>query len=120
MENEVDDSRSVGVKAQMENEKAAPAAFLQDLVENRKIPIQTPKCQIGRGEINDIILGSDSSISRIHFLITYENGQYHVEDAKSSHGTYLNGAQVDGPEPLKDGDVLKIGESLFWFVIDHD
>lgn len=106
-------------KAQMEkNEAAVPTAFLVDLVSNRKIPITTPRCRVGRDDLNDIVISGDQSISRFHFIITYENGQYQTQDAKSRHGTFLNGNQIGGPEPINDGDVLKIGVSLFWFVIE--
>lgn len=106
-------------KAQMEkNDSAPPTAFLVDLVSNRKIPITTPRCRVGRDDLNDIVISGDQSISRFHFIITYENGQYQTQDAKSRHGTFLNGNQIGGPEPINDGDVLKIGVSLFWFVIE--
>lgn len=104
----------------MEKNEAAsvPTAFLVDLVSNRKIPITTPRCRVGRDDLNDIVISGDQSISRFHFIITYENGQYQTQDAKSRHGTFLNGNQIGGPEPINDGDVLKIGVSLFWFVIE--
>lgn len=107
-------------KEQMEkNEPAsAPTAFLVDLVSNRKIPITTPRCRVGRDDLNDIVISGDQSISRFHFIITYEDSQYYVQDAKSRHGTFLNGNQISGPEAINDGDVLKIGVSLFWFVIE--
>lgn len=97
---------------------SVPTAFLVDLVSNRKIPITTPRCRVGRDDLNDIVISGDQSISRFHFIITYENGQYQTQDAKSRHGTFLNGNQIGGPEPINDGDVLKIGVSLFWFVIE--
>lgn len=93
-------------------------AFLVDLVSNRKIPITTPRCKVGRDDLNDIVISGDQSISRFHFVITKENGQYNVQDGKSRHGTFLNGNQITGPEPIHDGDVLKVGVSLFWFVIE--
>jgi pSer/pThr/pTyr-binding forkhead associated (FHA) protein len=93
-------------------------AFLVDLVSNRKIPITTPRCKVGRDDLNDIVISGDQSISRFHFVITRENGQYMVQDGKSRHGTFLNGNQITVPEPIHDGDVLKVGVSLFWFVIE--
>jgi pSer/pThr/pTyr-binding forkhead associated (FHA) protein len=94
-------------------------AFLVDLVSNRKIPITTPRCKVGRDDLNDIVISGDQSISRFHFVITKENNQYLVQDGKSRHGTFLNGNQIKDPEPIHDGDVLKVGVSLFWFVIEN-
>ena len=104
----------------MDNKESnsVPTAYLVDLVSNRKIPVTTPRCRVGRDDLNDIVISGDQSISRFHFIISYENNQYLVQDAKSRHGTFLNGNQISEPEPINDGDVLKIGVSLFWFVIE--
>ena len=109
------DNKDTDAKSQA---TAAPTAFLVDLVSNRKIPITTPRCRVGRDDLNDIVITGDQSISRFHFIINKEESQYSVQDAKSRHGTFLNGNQIGGPEPINDGDVLKIGVSLFWFVIE--
>ncbi len=109
------DNKDTDAKSQA---TSAPTAFLVDLVSNRKIPITTPRCRVGRDDLNDIVITGDQSISRFHFIINKEESQYSVQDAKSRHGTFLNGNQIGGPEPINDGDVLKIGVSLFWFVIE--
>ena len=95
-----------------------PTAYLVDLVSNRKIPVSIPRCRVGRDDLNDIVISGDQSISRFHFIINWENGEFTVQDAKSRHGSFLNGNQIAGPEPIKDGDVLKVGVSLFWFVVE--
>jgi pSer/pThr/pTyr-binding forkhead associated (FHA) protein len=110
-----------GEGLQLKSEDASESsatAFLVDLVSNRKIPITTPRCKVGRDDLNDIVISGDQSISRFHFVITRENNQYMVQDGKSRHGTFLNGNQITVPEPIHDGDVLKVGVSLFWFVIE--
>jgi hypothetical protein len=101
-----------------EHSDDAATAFLVDLVSNRKIPITTPRCKVGRDDLNDIVISGDQSISRFHFVISKESNQYLVQDGKSRHGTFLNGNQISEPEPIHDGDVLKVGVSLFWFVIE--
>ncbi|MFA6208295.1 MAG: FHA domain-containing protein [Candidatus Obscuribacterales bacterium] len=117
---------SLGIKStpeessKMGNEEGnnTPTAFLVDLVSNRKIPVATPRCRVGRDDLNDIVISGDQSISRFHFIISYENDEFTVQDAKSRHGTFLNGNQITSPENIKDGDVLKVGVSLFWFVVE--
>ncbi|CAN5541646.1 hypothetical protein BH10CYA1_BH10CYA1_18640 [soil metagenome] len=106
------------LKSEEEPGDANATAFLVDLVSNRKIPITAPRCKVGRDDLNDIVISGDQSISRFHFVITKENNQYMVQDGKSRHGTFLNGNQITVPEPIHDGDVLKVGVSLFWFVIE--
>lgn len=104
----------------MDNQEGnkTPTAYLVDLVSNRKIPVSIPRCRVGRDDLNDIVISGDQSISRFHFIINWENGEFTVQDAKSRHGSFLNGNQIAGPEPIKDGDVLKVGVSLFWFVVE--
>lgn len=107
---------------EMENNQEGqktPTAYLVDLVSNRKIPVATPRCRVGRDDLNDIVISGDQSISRFHFIISYENDEFTVQDAKSRHGTFLNGNQLTSPETIKDGDVLKVGVSLFWFVVEQ-
>jgi pSer/pThr/pTyr-binding forkhead associated (FHA) protein len=111
-------SEGLQVESIESGDDAAATAFLVDLVSNRKIPITTPRCKVGRDDLNDIVISGDQSISRFHFVISRENNQYLVQDGKSRHGTFLNGNQISDPEPIHDGDVLKVGVSLFWFVIE--
>jgi len=112
-------SEGLHVASQEQEEDDGATAFLVDLVSNRKIPITTPRCKVGRDDLNDIVISGDQSISRFHFVISKENNQYLVQDGKSRHGTFLNGNQITAPEPIHDGDVLKVGVSLFWFVIEN-
>ncbi|MBX9670562.1 MAG: FHA domain-containing protein [Candidatus Obscuribacterales bacterium] len=96
------------------------AAFLLILESNRKIPVVAPECRLGRDDQNDIVISDDTSISRFHALITTKDGQYFVNDSKSRHGTFLNGNKLIEPARINDGDLLKIGSSIFWFVIEFD
>ncbi len=93
-------------------------SYLVDLVSNKKLLVVEPKCKVGRDEINDIVINGDLAVSRFHFLIIRENNQYYIEDCQSRHGTFLNGNQVHKRELINDGDVLKVGISLFWFVVE--
>lgn len=95
-------------------------AYLVDLVSNHKIKIPSPACKIGRDESNDIVISGDQAISRHHLVISTEGEQFLVEDFNSRHGTFLNGNQVKTREYVHDGDVIKIGVSLFWFVVEAD
>lgn len=102
-----------------DNQKPSSTASLVDLVSNRKIPVATPYCKVGRDNLNDIVISGDPSISRFHFIITKENDQYLVKDSDSRHGTFLNGNRITASDPIHDGDVIKVGVSLFWFVIEN-
>jgi hypothetical protein len=71
---------------------------------------------IGRAIENDIVL-PDAYVSRKHAKISFENGVYVIEDLNSTNGTFVNGNDVKGKgkQPLKDGDELRFGTTVFKF-----
>jgi pSer/pThr/pTyr-binding forkhead associated (FHA) protein len=50
-----------------------------------------------------------TTVSRHHARIVVRGQEALVEDLGSKNGTFLCGARVDRPTPLKDGDALQIG-----------
>ncbi len=70
---------------------------------------------IGRSEECQIVLIGDGSVSRRHAIIRNNGRQVTVEDAGSSHGTYLNGVRVTQPTPVRRGDVLQVGQTQLRF-----
>ncbi len=71
---------------------------------------------VGREE-GTCILAGDSSVSRQHARITFEQGRYLVEDLRSTNGTWLNGYRL-GPYKyeLNRGDVVQFGLTKFRMV----
>jgi len=70
---------------------------------------------IGRSEECQIVLFGDGSVSRRHATIRNNGRQVTVEDAGSSHGTYLNGVRITQPTPVRRGDVLQVGQTQLRF-----
>jgi adenylate cyclase len=68
---------------------------------------------VGRGEFVNACV-SDSSLSRAHFLVLREAGDFFVVDLESENGTWVSGQRVSGRR-LHQGDVIRAGESLFFF-----
>jgi putative peptide zinc metalloprotease protein len=66
---------------------------------------------IGRAPGSTLQL-TDPSVSRSHARIVGDgNGEEPVlEDAGSSHGTWLDGVRVTGPVPLRDGAKIRLGD----------
>src|SRR5512138_2173129 len=62
---------------------------------------------IGRQADNHLIL-RDNRASRNHARIVTENGDYFIEDLKSSHGVYVNGARVTR-QKLYHSDRIEFG-----------
>jgi serine phosphatase RsbU (regulator of sigma subunit)/pSer/pThr/pTyr-binding forkhead associated (FHA) protein len=53
------------------------------------------------------------AVSRQHAQILCENGEYFVEDLKSSNGTFVNSNRITGKVPFTERDTLQIGPYVF-------
>jgi len=62
---------------------------------------------IGRNPDCDIVL-DDRQVSRLHARIIWRDDHYEIEDLGSKNGTHLNGRDVVGALPLRDGDEIQI------------
>lgn len=58
-----------------------------------KLPLHPLPFTIGRQSDNHLVI-RDNRASRNHARIGFENGEYYVEDLKSSHGIFVNGTRV--------------------------
>ena len=58
-----------------------------------RVPVTPVPFTIGRQADNHLVL-RDNRASRNHARIVAENGEYYVEDLKSSHGVFVNGTRV--------------------------
>jgi hypothetical protein len=81
----------------------------------RAYPLAGAGALIGRGEDCAVMLIGDGTVSRRHAIVR-NNGQYvTVEDAGSSHGTFLGGQRVVGRVTLRRGAVIQVGQTLLRF-----
>ncbi|MBI5545060.1 MAG: FHA domain-containing protein, partial [Deltaproteobacteria bacterium] len=64
----------------------------------------------GRADDNDIVLSGDQ-VSRRHAKIEVRASGAAVEDLGSRNGTEINGKRIEGPQPIRAGDILGIGEN---------
>jgi hypothetical protein len=70
---------------------------------------------MGRNELRSFIDSDKTSqISRQHFRIYCEKGNYYIEDSSSVNGTRVNGSRITGKGRylLNDGDVIDIADVL--------
>ena len=68
---------------------------------------------VGRASENAISLPDNPTVSRSHARIWLDGDQYKVHDLDSANGTSVNGARIQEPQVLKDGDVVRFGELEF-------
>ncbi len=104
-------------KGRGEDRKEKVAGFLLTVIDGqaqgREYHFES-RCKVGRVDANDVIL-VDPGISREHARFHGRRGVYLVEDLGSSNGTRLNGELIEGPEVLRDGDYVGIGQATLQF-----
>jgi len=70
---------------------------------------------IGRRADNDVSLSWDNDVSRRHAELRRMPEGWTLVDAGSRNGSYLNGERVGGQHPLREGDVLRFGDTVVLF-----
>ncbi len=79
---------------------------------NRSVPIS-----IGRSRVCEIKI-EDTTVSGQHCRIIPENGKHFLYDLRSTNGTFVNEKKVRKVE-LKEGDVIKVGETHFLYKVEQ-
>jgi signal transduction histidine kinase len=75
---------------------------------------------VGRARHNDLCL-SESSISKVHARIVYEDGGFAIEDQGSLHGVYVDAKPVRNRAGLRPGSRLQLGNvTLKFSTLDGD
>jgi hypothetical protein len=69
---------------------------------------------IGRSKDADVQI-DDRYASGIHARVFPRGDRFLVEDMRSTNGTLLNGASLNGEAELLDGDTIQIGDTVFRF-----
>jgi hypothetical protein len=69
---------------------------------------------LGRGDVE--IRLEDPFASSRHARISCQGHVAVIEDLGSTNGTYLNNQPLTGPQPLHEGDMIRIGDSEFSYL----
>lgn len=72
------------------------------------------KVMFGRDTVRVDVTIRDINISRLHFMITFEDNLWFIEDCGSSNGTFVNGKKVQRQQ-LTSGDSIVVGRAKFEF-----
>ena len=95
----------------------APAAwvhFKSGPRAGQSIPLNPGVTSSGRGAENDVVV-DDAAVSREHATISYEQGQFVVEDAGGSSGTIVEGSPA-AQTILASGSSIHMGETELVFM----
>jgi DNA-binding MarR family transcriptional regulator len=70
------------------------------------------RLSVGRGLTNELSLPWDTEVSRLHAELECIGGEWTVsDDGLSRNGTYVNGQRISGRHRLRDGDLLRVGQT---------
>lgn len=68
---------------------------------------------VGRSSGCGLCVAEDSFVSHLHARFFSRENKMWVEDLGSTNGTYLNTHRLARPAPLRSGDRLRIGRTVF-------
>ncbi len=85
---------------------------------NWEFNLEGEEMMLGRRRGNDITLPADRRISRTHARLFLRDGEWHIEDAGSANGTFVNDRRVHGPVKLRVGDRIRVGRTWLEVVPD--
>lgn len=74
----------------------------------RKDALGKPLVRLGRGRDCEVRV-DHPRVSRLHALVDLRGMAWHVSDAKSTGGTFLNDRPIHDPVPLRSGDTIRLG-----------
>jgi putative peptide zinc metalloprotease protein len=84
----------------------APQPLELVLADSTRVPL-TGEMTLGRSPDSTVVL-EDPSVSRTHARISATG----IEDAGSSHGTFVDGVRITGPMGLRDGAKIQLGDQV--------
>ena len=82
-----------------------------DLERGQDFELNSAQLTIGRGNQNDIAIGTDEYASARHARFEPRQDGVWVQDLGSTNGTYVNAIRIDRPRKLVHGDVVRVGET---------
>jgi len=84
-------------------------------LEGAVFPLSEEGLSVGRDPSNRLCI-VDAAVSRLHCFLQLEAGRVKLTDLDSHNGTFVNGLPVK-QRLLDPGDEIKIGDSLFLFLL---
>jgi len=75
------------------------------------VPLTGVQITLGRAHDSTIVLDDDFASSRHARIYPDASGQWMVEDAGSTNGTYLDRTKINGPTPVPLGVPIRIGKT---------
>ena len=81
----------------------------------RELMLVKAETSIGRAEACDLGLFGDNGVERQHARIVMNDGRYFLYDEGTPGGTFVNDQRINGPTPLRSGDLIRVGRNVIVF-----
>jgi pSer/pThr/pTyr-binding forkhead associated (FHA) protein len=116
----IDLATPADLEARREAEKhGVPFLLLRDDAgEQRIVPLDdaSSSVTIGRRLEAAVSLSWDPEVSRLHAELECKAGEWTLcDDGYSQNGTYVNGLRIHGRRRLRDGDLVRVGQTSIAF-----
>ncbi|MFZ5439148.1 MAG: diguanylate cyclase [Myxococcota bacterium] len=85
----------------------------------RKYDLTEAETIIGRSSKSDIQIDQDA-VSRSHARLLNDEGRVTAEDLGSTNGTIINDEHIEREYRLRNGDLIKIGRTIFKFIASNN
>ena len=110
-----------------------PEAAMSENIENRmtglllrrknqmSYVLEKAEMSIGKSESNDIYIGDNPAISRVHAIIRRADDNYFIRDNASTNHSFVNGIVLveDQEKALSAGDRILLGNEEFIFKLQE-
>jgi hypothetical protein len=108
------------LKSQIEAERTGqPFVAYRDAGGERRLLTVEPgvtELWVGRSPSSDVQLSWDDEVSALHAQLEVVRDEVTlVDDGLSRNGSFVNGERVDGRRRLRDGDMLRFGQTTVLF-----
>ena len=94
-----------------------PPAFIYRIATDERIEITKPEFSLGKSQNADYTVRGNNTISRVHIVVIFKDGDYYIVDNHSSNHTYVNETTLE-PDTLyilRDGDRVVLSTEVFRF-----
>lgn len=81
----------------------------------RELILNKDEITIGRAESCDIGLFGGQGVEKVHARILLKGKRYLLADDDTPGGTYLNDEKISAPTPLRNGDIIRVGNCVLRF-----
>jgi len=86
----------------------APPEYLNTLYE-----LTDAESIIGRASGCAVPIEDDTFVSHLHARIYTRGAEFWIEDLGSTNGSFVNGKKLVSPIPLRNGDKIQVGRTVF-------